>query len=751
MIANEPKAEVWSVEPAGDVVRRYYWYIFTSMVYNDAQYADGLAFLELAYREENKMIDTYDPMTQRKELLGLAVRNVEFLQQPRQLAAAEHDWKAIVRSKNPSTVGDEQDFDTPGSALDGWSREELSPSMAWRAVATQPGRPPDGFELGQTSTTPSRSEKFHTAACCCRPSRPNCRYRGAMARLPRVRRWWRLGLCLLLCMDPGYVPSWWQEGWPRTRPGSVAEAELLSQLAVMLKPDMPIGEMFRSFPAPEGWGGNYLEPDLTVYGVLKEKDAALFVEYDGYWRHGERAGAGKDRVKNEALVDYAPSGSWVVRISHTVKRQQKGQVLWVTVDPWRRGDSQSLSKVLHDVVVNILVRSNDVLRPRVAARLEKQVRQKMVNLSECGQIFADQAASTIAGNSSRAASLIAKWPQVLGYSYKRLSHRINVLAGRNETQKLVSAMSMKDVKTPEPQIPDVLVFERGCSTAMRVVVLANFHQNSSRGGSHGGRCTKDITISVPWAAGTQLVNAVEVGSEEVLIVDTSGRVRCELQPLEALVLVPAPVVTLPPAAWLREGGVKSQGGHGGHVLVLYAVKFDRPMAPSVLDHLSPPAPPRASDASIRSPVPWHLEDHRVRSTAKGDEVVLELEAPQTVVSGGATGGGEGWKGQRAANAAAEGFYTIEVGEEATAMDGRRLRAAFRCWDARLCHRAIGAEWMRMQNVGENWTEWMPFQDASDFNVPVLVQYHASQSASFVVGDCVPEQGAMDPAARWWSS
>eukprot|EP00913_Durusdinium_trenchii_P031115 g29137.t1 len=44
--------------------RMYYWYIFTSMVYNDAQYADGLA---LAYREENKMIDTFDPMTQRKE------------------------------------------------------------------------------------------------------------------------------------------------------------------------------------------------------------------------------------------------------------------------------------------------------------------------------------------------------------------------------------------------------------------------------------------------------------------------------------------------------------------------------------------------------------------------------------------------------------------------------------------------------------------------------------------------------------
>jgi hypothetical protein len=38
------------------------------------------------------------------------------------------------------------------------------------------------------------------------------------------------------------------------------------------------------------------------------------------------------------------------------------------------------------------------------------------------------------------------------------------------------------VTTPEPQIPDVLVFERGCSSAQRLVVLANFHQNSGSGG-----------------------------------------------------------------------------------------------------------------------------------------------------------------------------------------------------------------------------------------------------------------------------
>ena len=74
------------------------------------------------------------------------------------------------------------------------------------------------------------------------------------------------------------APVWWAKGWPRERVDSLAEAELLSQLAVALKPRTKIGELFRRFPAPDGWGGKYLDPDLAVHGVLKKKDAALFVE-----------------------------------------------------------------------------------------------------------------------------------------------------------------------------------------------------------------------------------------------------------------------------------------------------------------------------------------------------------------------------------------------------------------------------------------------------------------------------------------
>ena len=84
-------------------------------------------------------------------------------------------------------------------------------------------------------------------------------------------------------------PGWWNAGRARKRPGSVAEAELLSHLAVLLLPEEPIEELFRDFPAQhsETWGRKTLSPDLAVYGALQAKEAALFLEYDGHYRHLE--------------------------------------------------------------------------------------------------------------------------------------------------------------------------------------------------------------------------------------------------------------------------------------------------------------------------------------------------------------------------------------------------------------------------------------------------------------------------------
>ena len=42
-------------------------------------------------------------------------------------------------------AGDEQAFKTYGTALDGWAREELSLSLAWRAIGTLPMR--DAFDM----------------------------------------------------------------------------------------------------------------------------------------------------------------------------------------------------------------------------------------------------------------------------------------------------------------------------------------------------------------------------------------------------------------------------------------------------------------------------------------------------------------------------------------------------------------------------------------------------------------------------
>eukprot|EP00435_Cladocopium_sp_Y103_P050164 s434_g15.t1 len=171
----------------------------------------------------------------------------------------------------------------------------------------------------------------------------------------------------------GAPPPWWQRGWPRQRVGSVAEAELLAPLAEVLMPQMPIAELFRSFPSPKGWGGNYLEPDLAAYGVLKDANAALFVEYDGYWRHGEREGMERDRMKNAALLKYAPRGSYVVRISHNISLPLQDNVLWVYAQTWRSGSAGRVSRVHGDIIEQTVTGMKHKLCPQVMERLQLQI------------------------------------------------------------------------------------------------------------------------------------------------------------------------------------------------------------------------------------------------------------------------------------------------------------------------------------------------------------------------------------------
>ena len=43
-----------------------------------------------------------------------------------------------------------------------------------------------------------------------------------------------------------------------------------------------------------------------------------------------------------------------------------------------------------------------------------------------------------------AVELVAKWPQLLGYSYQRLTTRLKILAEQNKTQQLITAMSLTE-------------------------------------------------------------------------------------------------------------------------------------------------------------------------------------------------------------------------------------------------------------------------------------------------------------------
>ena len=204
----------------------------------------------------------------------------------------------------------------------------------------------------------------------------------------------------VLVFDRSCCISLTTRGWPRKQMNSVAEVELLSQLAVLLKPEVPIGELFRSFPAPDGWGRHLLEPDLALYGMLKVKGAALFVEYDGYWRHAEKEGIENDRMKNEALLKYSPAGSQVIRLSHTLPSKQAGNVIWIKIGTWQQGDKKSLSRMLVDLLLQAISSLGGLLDEGLAKRLTSLTNSDVVSLSNLAETFSTTADLVGAGNTT---------------------------------------------------------------------------------------------------------------------------------------------------------------------------------------------------------------------------------------------------------------------------------------------------------------------------------------------------------------
>ncbi|CAK9022956.1 unnamed protein product, partial [Durusdinium trenchii] len=282
--------------------------------------------------------------------------------------------------------------------------------------------------------------------------------------------------------------------------------------------------------------------------------------------------------------------------------------------------------------------------------------------------------------------------------------------------------SCDEVKTPQPEVQDLLIFWRGCDVEGRVLVAANFHSEEAR----------TAAFYSPWSEGTRLLDARtsdEDGRREVLV-EASGFVSLDLQALEAVILVPGPLRALPPLVietWPKHGEVLQANEMTGRL----QLRFDGAMQEDVAEHVL-------------------LDGEKIFSCT--DSTCQELTAQLGEL--------------------AEGFHEVVVENGATSTNGQQLFSTFHssfmvrqkagliteprrheqpgliCIDfGHLCHQAAGATWMRIQNVQRHgqWSEWMPYANLTEWRVypgiPVLVQYHAGTSSSYIAGDCVQADGS----------
>ncbi|CAE7519982.1 Hmgcs1 [Symbiodinium sp. CCMP2592] len=166
-------------------------------------------------------------------------------------------------------------------------------------------------------------------------------------------------------------PAWWLRSHVRREEQfSISELELMAQLGVLLMPDHPIEELFRRFEGSGRFRRAGLLPDLVAFGVLKEPEAALFVEYDGHWSHTRSRGYRKDKEKNAALLALSPPGSWVIRIGHFNRRPMGGRnSMYVKVNEWQGDEDQCLTMTLGEVVRRMLSDLRAELDPALHLRL----------------------------------------------------------------------------------------------------------------------------------------------------------------------------------------------------------------------------------------------------------------------------------------------------------------------------------------------------------------------------------------------
>ena len=180
---------------------------------------------------------------------------------------------------------------------------------------------------------------------------------------------------LLSCFLLGLAacgPPWWRKGRPRTVPRICAEVELLSRLAELLMPQMPIKEVFREFPVGPTREPRWLSPGIAAFGVLEDDGAALFVEYDGTDRNSDEQALKEEELKTKALLQYAPAGSRVLRTGHKAQDPKEHEnSVEAIVNVWREGHEPSLMKAVSQTVWVLLSSCDIVLRKDVHQRLHR--------------------------------------------------------------------------------------------------------------------------------------------------------------------------------------------------------------------------------------------------------------------------------------------------------------------------------------------------------------------------------------------
>mmetsp|Transcript_159747 Transcript_159747/g.512567 ORF Transcript_159747/g.512567 Transcript_159747/m.512567 type:complete len:3105 (+) Transcript_159747:145-9459(+) len=280
------------------------------------------------------------------------------------------------------------------------------------------------------------------------------------------------------------------------------------------------------------------------------------------------------------------------------------------------------------------------------------------------------------------------------------------------------------IETPDPAIVDVLVFTRGCTEDGRVLLMANYNSSAQ----------KVVAVATPWPAGTTLVDVVAATNATVVKVGAHGMIETTLPPLGVLVLAPGSIRPIPPAvvSVSPKHSALLEASDASGAMVNVSIRFDRPMQ---------------SSFAVAARVDGELKAFRCVDATDCLEIVAMVAVKDL----------------------ADGFHTIEVDDGVLSKDGQRSFSPFQssflvarkpsaisdpgvhtqsgliCENAtHLCHNAAGADSFRVQNVGENWSQWFPYQTRSNWTSmpgqPVLVQYHAEGSSAYVIGDCIGTEG-----------